>query len=241
MLHLPNKKDRDADRGPSAGRSLGSSTEWLATFGMAGVLLACFFAWRMEPRRDVAPAVNPRSIAELNQSIGRVARSSGADAVLEIVLDQNVPLYEASAVTDLAQTALLISKGLKEHFSAKVLEGWLHNKTPEFVRRVILEPNAFSVVASVDAETVGFGSALKTGEVTLCYVAPSVRFKGAGKALLAAIEDHAARDGVQALRLESTRTARAFYLRNGFEAEGPPVLAFGIEGQPMRKELRPGG
>lgn len=123
---------------------------------------------------------------------------------------------------------------------AKVLEGWLRNKTPEFVRRFILEPTAFSVVASVDEETVGFGSALETGEVTLCYVAPSVRFKGAGKALLAALEDHAARAGVKALRLESTRTARAFYLRNGFVAEGPPVLAFGIEGQPMRKKLRPG-
>lgn len=115
------------------------------------------------------------------------------------------------------------------------------HKTPEFVRRFILESTAFSVVASVDEETVGFGSALETGEVTLCYVAPSVRFKGADKALLAALEDHAARAGVEALRLESTRTARAFYLRNGFVAEGPPVLAFGIEGQPMRKELRPEG
>ncbi len=124
---------------------------------------------------------------------------------------------------------------------AKVLGEWLRNKTPEFVRRFILEPNAFSVVARIDEETVGFGSALKTGEVTLCYVAPSARFKGAGKALLAALEDHAAWVGVKALRLESTRTARAFYLRNGFVAEGPPVLVFGIEGQPMRKELRLGG
>lgn len=121
-----------------------------------------------------------------------------------------------------------------------VLDGWLRNKTPEFVRRVILAPSAFSVVASVDEETVGFGSAL-TGEVTLCYVAPSVRFTGVGKALLAAIEDHAARAGVEALRLESTRTARAFYLRNGFVAEGPPVQAFGIEALPMRKQLRPEG
>lgn len=124
---------------------------------------------------------------------------------------------------------------------ATVLEGWLRNKTPAFERRLVLAPNAFSVVASVDEKTVGFGSALGTGEVTLCYVAPSVRFTGVGKALLAAIEDHAARAGVKALRLESTRTARAFYLRNGFVSEGPPVLAFGIDSQPMRKALRPGG
>lgn len=121
---------------------------------------------------------------------------------------------------------------------ARVLEGWLRNKTPEFVRRCILEPNAFSVVACVDDQTVGFASALKTGEVTLCYVAPFVRFKGAGKAMLTALEDHALRSGVKALHLESTRTARAFYLRNRFVAEGPPATAFGIEAQPMRKELR---
>lgn len=124
---------------------------------------------------------------------------------------------------------------------ARVLEGWLRNKTPEFVRRCILEPNAFSVVTSVDGQTVGFASALNTGEVTLCYVAPFVRFKGAGKALLTALEDHALRAGVETLHLESTRTAKAFYLRNGFVAVGPPVAAFGIEGQPMRKELRSDG
>ena len=121
---------------------------------------------------------------------------------------------------------------------AKVLEGWLRNKTPDFVRSVISAPSAFSVVASVDVAMVGFGSALMTGEVTLCYVAPSVRLTGVGKALLAAIEDNAAQAGVEALRLESTRTARAFYLRNGFVAEGPPVLAFGMEALPMRKQLR---
>jgi GNAT superfamily N-acetyltransferase len=121
---------------------------------------------------------------------------------------------------------------------AMVLERWLRNKTPDFVRMFIHAPNAFSVIARVDGETVGFGSALETGEVTLFYVVPSVRFTGVGKALLAAIEDHAARAGVDALCLESTRTARTFYLRNGFVSEGPPVVAFGIEGQPMRKQLR---
>lgn len=105
---------------------------------------------------------------------------------------------------------------------------------------LIVKPNAFTVVASVDEEIVGFGAVLETGEVTLCYVAPSVRFKGAGKALLAALEQHVARAGAEALRLESTRTAREFYLRNGFVTEGAPVQAFGIDGQPMRKELRPG-
>ena len=148
---------------------------------------------------------------------------------------------DAADACNVIRSSILESCADDHHGDATVLEGWLRNKTPEFVRRFILASNAFSVVASVDDETVGFGSALGTGEVTLCYVAPSVRFAGVGKALLAAIEDHAARAGVGTLRLESTRTALTFYLRNGFVPEGPPVLAFGIEGQPMRKELSPGG
>ncbi len=119
-----------------------------------------------------------------------------------------------------------------------VLQGWLRNKTPEFVRRVIATPNTCAVVARVGGQLVGFGSVLASGEVTLLYVVPAVRFTGVGKALLAALEDHAIRTGVETLRVQSTRTARAFYLRNGFLAEGPPVLAFGMEALPLRKPLR---
>lgn len=124
---------------------------------------------------------------------------------------------------------------------AAVLQAWLLNKTPEFVQRLIITPGAFSVAASIDEVMVGFGSATQTGEMTLCYVAPSFRFMGIGKALLAAIEKTLAQAGVGTLRLESTRTARAFYLRNGFVPAGSPVLTFGIEGLPMRKELMPSG
>lgn len=117
----------------------------------------------------------------------------------------------------------------------------LCNKTPDFVRMLVLAPTAFSVVAIVNSAVVGLGSASRTGELTLCYVTPSVRFAGVGKALLAAVEDHSARTGLKALRLESTRTARALYVRNGFVPEGLPVSAFGIKGHPMRKQLGPIG
>lgn len=124
---------------------------------------------------------------------------------------------------------------------AKLLERWLSNKTPETLRKLILAPDMFSIVASIDETTVGFAAASGTGEVMLCYVAPSVRFTGAGKALVAAIEEHATSSGVRALRLESTLTARAFYLRNGFVLEGPSIQAFGMEAQPMQKELGASG
>lgn len=75
------------------------------------------------------------------------------------------------------------------------------------------------------------------GEVLLCYVAPEVQFKGVGKALLGFMEDKASEYGLDAFYLESTRSAQAFYLRNGFVISGPVVQAFGISGQPMRKKL----
>ena len=144
---------------------------------------------------------------------------------------------DATAACSVIRSSILECCSDDHRGDATVLEGWLSNKTPDFVRMLVLAPTAFSVVAIASETVVGFGSALRTGELTLCYVAPSVRFTGVGKALLVAIEDHATRAGVEALRLESTRTARAFYLRNGFVPTGSPVSAFGIEGHPMRKRL----
>ncbi|MBB3178623.1 GNAT family N-acetyltransferase [Variovorax sp. Sphag1AA] len=148
---------------------------------------------------------------------------------------------DATAACKVIRNSILECCGEDHRDDAAVVERWLQNKTPEFLRRLILAPNSFSVVASNGDETVGFASASSTGEVTLCYVAPSVRFTGVGKALLAAIEEHAAGTGVEALRLESTRTALPFYTRNGFVPDGPPISAFGIEGLPMRKQLRAEG
>ncbi len=71
----------------------------------------------------------------------------------------------------------------------------------------------------------------------LRYVLPEVRFTGVGKAMLRAIEANASAAGVQSLRLESTCTARVFYLRSGFVPSGPPCVAFGMEAHPMSKHI----
>lgn len=61
-----------------------------------------------------------------------------------------------------------------ERGDAKVMEVSLRGDTPEFMRRFILKPCAFSGVAGIDEKMV-VGSALKND--ALCYVAPFVRFK----------------------------------------------------------------
>lgn len=120
---------------------------------------------------------------------------------------------------------------------ATALKAWLSNKTPEQVRRWILSNDHHAVTALVDGRTTGFALSSKAGEVLLNYLVPEVRFMGAGKAMLAAIETMARAEGTRALRLDSTRTALSFYRRNGFVAYGRPIQAFGMESYPMQKVL----
>jgi GNAT superfamily N-acetyltransferase len=118
-----------------------------------------------------------------------------------------------------------------------LLEAWLSNKTPDNVRAWLRVESSFGVVAETDGVVVGFAMLLASGEIPLCYLVPEARFQGVGKSLLGALEMEARRRGIGELYLESTKTAHAFYLRNGFLDSGAPEVAFGIEGYPMRKQL----
>ena len=84
---------------------------------------------------------------------------------------------------------------------------------------------------------MGVGLLTEKGELALCYVLPEVRFTGAGKALLRAIESHAMHAGLAEIHLSSTATAKAFYLRNGFIQIGPLEVEFGIQAFPLIKRL----
>jgi hypothetical protein len=79
--------------------------------------------------------------------------------------------------------------------------------------------------------------AFRSGDVLLCYVIPEVRFVGAGRAMLTTVEQIACNTGIQSLYLNSTFTTHAFYIGNGFETSGLPLLAFGMESLSMAKCL----
>jgi len=96
--------------------------------------------------------------------------------------------------------------------------------------------DAIAVVAVRGSDLVGF-ALLNRDELALCYVAPEALYQGVGKGLLRAIESLALSRGVSALRLDSTRTARDFYARNGFSVSGPVQVWAGLEGTPMVKHL----
>jgi GNAT superfamily N-acetyltransferase len=123
------------------------------------------------------------------------------------------------------------------HNDPSLVADWLSNKTPDNVRNWLRADRSYGVIAETGGSLVGFAMLLPSGEVSLCYLVPEARFTGVGKALLAAIEAEARRRGIRELYLDSTRTGRDFYLRNGFLFSDPPQIAFGIEGYPMRKRL----
>jgi GNAT superfamily N-acetyltransferase len=123
------------------------------------------------------------------------------------------------------------------HNNPEVLSAWLSNKTPENVASWFASPVNFAVVATSGKEINGVGLLSLKGEVTLCYVAPEVRFTGVGKAVLQALESHALSLGLSAIHLSSTFTAKVFYLRNGFTSSGTSKVAFGVKAFPLLKRL----
>lgn len=143
---------------------------------------------------------------------------------------------DADAACEVVHRSIAECCAADHHNDPALVQTWLHNKTPGNVRAWLDQQDAFSVVAEAEGAVVGFAMSLHN-EVMLCYVIPEVRFTGAGKSMLHAMEAHATQAGFTSLRLESTRTAQAFYGRNGFSLSGPTIVAFGMEGQPMVKTI----
>lgn len=116
----------------------------------------------------------------------------------------------------------------------EALKSWLANKTPEGVGMWFANPANTILVAERDGEIAACG-AFNTGrKIILNYVAPKHRFAGVSKALLRAMEVAL---GPGEATLDSTLTARPFYLAAGWEEAGPPEPYRFVAGYPMRKLL----
>lgn len=119
-----------------------------------------------------------------------------------------------------------------------ILGRWLANKTPEVFRSWIAKPGNSVLVVTRDDTVVAVGSVTDDGEITLNYVSPDARFRGASTALLEALEQRARDRGCTSYRLNSTETARGFYLARGYTPSGPPAGHFGTTaGHPMSKPV----
>lgn len=114
----------------------------------------------------------------------------------------------------------------------------MSNKTPEVFRWI--RPDNSLLVAVENDNILAVGCVTDEGEITLNYVSPDARSCGVSTALLANLESRAIELGNKVCRLESTETARRFYLARGYSEEGPAGGKFGAaSGYPMSKRIKP--
>jgi GNAT superfamily N-acetyltransferase len=120
-----------------------------------------------------------------------------------------------------------------------VLSAWLANKRPENVRWITSD-SSFSVVVVEGSKVQGFGLIQRDGEIQMCHLVPEVQHRGAGKLMLHALEEQAARWGLRAVFLTSSVTGRRFYERNGYVRSGEPTSVYGLQSvYPMSKSIAP--
>jgi GNAT superfamily N-acetyltransferase len=124
----------------------------------------------------------------------------------------------------------------------KVLERWLANKTQASVAGWVASADAFCVAATdADEALIGFGMLTRTGEILLLYVDPDAVNRGAGHALLEAMERRAREWRLATLTLDSTISARRFYERHGYIGRGEcGPRADGLSCHAMAKQLDAG-
>lgn len=150
----------------------------------------------------------------------------------------------AATLEDAPAACLVMRRSIAElcvadHRNDKaILAQWLSNKTPEIFVSWIGQLDNSLLVATEDDDILAVGSVTNTGQITLNYVSPDVRFRGVSRALLGALEVRAMERGNTRCTLTSTETARRFYLANGYAEDGLPVGNFGTgSGYPMSRVL----
>lgn len=121
-----------------------------------------------------------------------------------------------------------------------MLADWLANKTEANFESWIRSARHIAVVAAGVSEIIGFALLSRDGQLALLYVSPDARFQGVSKAMLATLEREAISAGIRELSLNSTSTAKSFYLARGYTLAGESILGFGgAESHPMSKRLAP--
>ncbi len=144
---------------------------------------------------------------------------------------------DAVAICAVVRESIAMLCGADHGDDPEILASWLANKTPDNVSRWIANPdNAMFVTVDAGA-VVAAACVTRHGEILLNYVSPAARFRGASKALMHALEEHARLQGNARCTLDSTTTARDFYRALGYRANGEPCSKLGVGCYPMVKSL----
>lgn len=147
-------------------------------------------------------------------------------------------LEDAQAACDVLRRSIAELCAADHGGDETVLAQWLANKTPANVARWIAQPGNSVLLAVEGAAALAVGAVTDAGEITLNHVSPEARFRGASRALLAALEKRAAERGNVRCTLKSTETARRFYRDAGYADDESSSGAFGTRsGYPMSKGI----
>jgi len=92
----------------------------------------------------------------------------------------------------------------------------------------------------LDGEVVGVALLTGAGKLALCYLLPEARGHGAGRALLAKMEEQACGWGVKALQLHSTASGAGFFAAHGYVDAGKVRSPYGVETTFYWKQLDAG-
>ena len=103
-----------------------------------------------------------------------------------------------------------------------------------------MDAQSLHAVAYLDGVPVATGRLLPDGHVGRMAVRQDARGAGTGSLVLCALMDEARRRGERDVVLHAQLSARDFYARHGFEAEGDVFMDAGIEHIAMRRRFSPG-
>jgi len=102
--------------------------------------------------------------------------------VIEMEIRDAVP-EDAHAACEVMRRSISELCSVDHHNDPVILGRWLANKTPEIVASWIIKPGNSVLVAVESGNMLAVGSVTDAGEITLNYVSPDARFRGASRAL----------------------------------------------------------
>lgn len=154
-----------------------------------------------------------------------------------MVIVRTAQFEDADKMVEVLRRSIVELCVLDHQNSPDMLSDWLANKTADEARNWISRPNQHVVVATINNEIVGVGTATNNGHVLLNYVSPEFRGQGVSKAVVAALEAYMASQGTGTSQLVSTATAEDFYRKVGYMDLPPHDPDFVPGERRMRKKL----
>lgn len=126
---------------------------------------------------------------------------------------------DAAAMGDIRARSIRMLCAQDHGDDPSAVENWIGDGSPAKFLRLLEDANARLVVAEEDRVIVGLGG--RNGDrVTLNYVDPGHRFKGVSKTIMRHLQAQMRAEGLAVARLDSSRTAAAFYHALGWRRSG---------------------